>query len=76
MQGTKVRSLVQKIPHAMEELSPQTTTIEPVQLESVLHNTKANAREARTPQPRVAVSLQLEKAHMQHQRSSATKYIF
>ena len=42
MQGTWVRSLVQKIPHAMEELSPQTTTIEPVQLESVLCNTRSH----------------------------------
>ena len=30
MQETRVQSLVQKIPHAAEQLSPGTTTIEPV----------------------------------------------
>ena len=30
MQGTQVRALVRKIPHAAEQLSPCTTTTEPV----------------------------------------------
>ena len=30
MQGTQVQSLIEKIPHAADQLSPRDTTVEPV----------------------------------------------
>ena len=47
MQGTRVRALVRKIPHAAEQLSPCATTTEPV-----LTNLRATTTEACAPRAR------------------------
>ena len=53
MQGTRVRALVRKIPHAAEQLSPCAATTEPA-----LQSPRATTPEARAPRAR---ALQQEK---------------
>ena len=43
--GTQVGSLIQKIPHAVEQLSPCARTAEPTCLEPVLHNKRSHHNE-------------------------------
>ena len=50
MQGTWVRVLVQKIPHAAEQLSPGTTTTEPALYSPRVTTTEAHVPRARAPQ--------------------------
>ena len=74
MQGTWVLPLVQKIPHAIQQLNPYATTIEPECLEPMLSNkrnhgdekpTHHNWRVARFPEP--------GKTCVQQQRLSTAK---
>ena len=81
VQGTRVRALVRKIPHAMEQLSPRATTTEPT-----CHNywspyawspcSKRKATAMRSPCTTMKsspCSPQLEKAHAQQRRPNAAK---
>ena len=45
MQGTRVRALSGKIPHAVEQLGPWATTTEPARLEPVLCNKRGRNSE-------------------------------
>ena len=45
MQGTRVRALVWKIPHAAEQMGPWATATEPARLEPVLRNKRGQDSE-------------------------------
>ena len=80
MQETWVRSLVNKIPHAMEQVKyvhqsywvPNAQLLETMDLESVLHN-RRNDHIEKPVLLRAASTVQLEKACRQQQKASTTK---
>ena len=78
MQGTQVRSLVQNSDPcaSTEQLNLCTQLLKPSCLELVLHKRSHHNEKLHTVTKSSSHLLQLEKAHLQQQRSSATKNKF